>query len=370
LLDDLGKETQMRTKAAILPIAVATWIGALSVSAPSHAQSTESPEPNHAFVDKIVVASDRHAPTLPPQGNNFEIYLINLDGSGEQRLTHNDVGDGFGTLSPDGKKIVFDSGRNRTEGEPVNTSRLFLMNTDGTDQTFLIRGGSPSWSPDGKYLAFHASASGTGRPINNDAGAATEDSDIFVVNVDDLLNHGTPPRNLTNDPPAVDDDPDWSPDGRAIIYTSHSVNDRPPNNDYTTAEIYLRAADGTGAPTRLTTNAEEERAPNWSHQGDRIAYMCRTGSPRFEICVMKADGTDPSQLTDNDDPDLSNSWSPNDDKIFFQRAMPVPGTPFRRNQLWWVSADGTTEQILVPSSAPTGSTLFPNVGVLRVKTGE
>jgi hypothetical protein len=50
--------------------------------------------------------------------------------------------------------------------------------------------------------------------------------------------------------------------------------------------------------------------------------------------------------------------------------MPVPGTPFRRNQLWWVSADGTTEQILVPSSAPTGSTLFPDVGVLRVKTGE
>ena len=44
-------------------------------------------------------------------------------------------------------------------------------------------------------------------------GAATEDSDIFVVNVDDRLEHGTPPRNLTNDPARVDDDPDWSPDG-------------------------------------------------------------------------------------------------------------------------------------------------------------
>ena len=130
----------------------------------------------------------------------------------------------------------------------------------------------------------------------------------------------------------------------------------------------MRAADGTGTPIRLTNNAEEERAPNWSHQGDRISYMCRTGSPRFEICVMAAGGTDQTQLTDNEVPDLSSAWSPNDDRIFFQRVMPEPGTPFVRNQLWWVSADGTTEQILVPSSEPTGSTLFPDVGVLRVKT--
>jgi len=362
----------MRTKAAMLPVAVAC-IGALSVSGPSHAKSTESPEPNHAFVDKITVASDRHAPTLPPQLNNGEIYLINLDGSGEQRLTQNNVFDGFGTLSPDGKKIVFDSNRNRLEGEPVNTSGLFLMNADGTDQTFLTRGGSPSWSPDGKYIAFHASASGAGRPINNDPGAATDDSDIFVVNVDDLLEHGTPPRNLTNDPAAVDDDPDWSPDGKSIAYTSHDVTQRPVPPmplDYTTAEVYVRAADGTGIPTRLTSNTIDERAPNWSHQGDRISYMCRAGSPRFEICVMAADGTNQRQLTDNEVPDLSSAWSPNDDRIFFHRPMPEPGTPFARNQLWWVTtAEGIpTEQILVPSSEPTGSTLFPDVGVLRVKT--
>ncbi len=74
---------------------------------------------------------------------------------------------------------------------------------------------------------------------------------------------------------------------------------------------------------------------------------------------MAADGTKQRQLTDNDDPDLSTAWSPNDDKIFFQRAMPVPGTPFRRNHLWWVTSDGTTEQILVPSDGATGSTCSP-----------
>ena len=353
----------MRTKLAILTAAIATCAAALSVSGPD-AQSTEGTQPNHALVDKIVVSSDRHAPTLPTQGNNWEIYLINLDGSGEQRLTHNNVADAFGSLSPDGKKIVFDSARD-VEGETINTSRLFVMNADGTDQTFLIRGGSPTWSPDGKQIAFHASASGTGRPKNNLPGAATEDSDIFIVNVDDRLEHGTPARNLTNGPDRVDEDPDWSPDGNSIAYTSHDVNQRPVPPmplDYTTAELYVRAADGTGTPIRLTDNTEEERAPNWSHQGDRIAYMCHGGSPTFQFCVTDVNGNQ-TQITDNGLQHLTPAWSPDDQRIFFNR--PTPG---RGNQLYWVAADGSTEQLLVPSSEPTGTTLFADVGVLRVKT--
>jgi WD40-like Beta Propeller Repeat len=77
---------------------------------------------------------------LPPSAFNTGY----VDGSGEQRLTNNNVGDTFGTLSPDGKKIAFDSNRNRLDGESLNTSGLFVMNADGTDQTFLARGGSPS----------------------------------------------------------------------------------------------------------------------------------------------------------------------------------------------------------------------------------
>jgi Tol biopolymer transport system component len=345
-------------------IAFSVALAGLLATSQASAEPTESPEPNHALVDKIVVSSDRYAPTLPGQLiNTGEIYLLNLDGSGEQRLTNSPGADWFGTLSPDGKKIVFDSNRNRGEGEPVNTSGLFLMNADGSDQTFLIRGGSPTWSPDGKSIAFQASASGTGRPININPGAATEDSDIFVVNVDDLLEYGIPPRNLTNDPLNVDEDPDWSPDGQTIAYTSHDVNQRPVSRpfDYTTAELYVRPADGTGTPTQLTDNAEEERAPDWSHQGDRIVYMCRAGSISFEFCVTDVNGNW-TQLTDNDLEHLGAAWSPDDQRIFFNR-----NTPGRGIQIWWVAADGTAEQLLVPSSEPTGNTIGANVGVLRVK---
>src|SRR6266545_3825811 len=177
------------------------------------------------------------------------------------------------------------------------------MEADGTGQTPLVRGNSATWSPDGRNIAFHASASGTGRPINALPGAATTDSDIFVLNVDDFLKKGTRPKNITNNPAAVDDDPDWSPRGQRIVFTSHAVTDNTdtslafPGGNHVTAEIYVINADRTDKPTRLTNNAEEERAPSWSPDGRRIVFCCRRGGPDFEICVMNADGTGEKQLS-------------------------------------------------------------------------
>src|SRR5262249_40896231 len=170
-----------------------------------------------------------------------EIYLADWDETKTQltnvrRLTDNSDGDAFAALSPDGKKIVFESNRLRAGGEPINTSDLFLMKDDGTEQTHLIRGSSASWSPDGKYIAFHRSASGTGLPIKIDPGAATFDSDIFVARVGDLLENTEGAEiNITNSMLYIDDDPDWSPDGKKIVFTRHDVDDN--HNNSTTAEI-------------------------------------------------------------------------------------------------------------------------------------
>jgi len=142
------------------------------------------------------------------------------------------------------------------------------MNTDGTAQTPLVRGNSATWSPDGKRIAFHVSASGSGRLVSGLPGAAAADSDIFVLHIDDFLRKGARPKNITNNPAAVDDDPDWSPDGRRIVFTSHAAADD--HNNATTAEIYVLDPDGKGKPVRLTDNTEEERAPSWSMDGRRI----------------------------------------------------------------------------------------------------
>jgi TolB protein len=310
----------------------------------------------------IAFVSTRHDPAADPAVDPqrawlaAEIYLMDGDGTNPRRLTSNAFGDGFPALSPDGTRIVFDSNRLRAQGEPLNTSDLFVMNADGTDQKSLTRGSSGTWSPDGREIAFHASASGMGRPINSNPGGATTDSDIFVLSVADFLAKRTRPKNITNNPSAIDDDPDWSPNGRQIVFTSHAVIDSADN--HTTAEIYMIDADGAGKPRRLTDNAEEERAPSWSPDGKRIVFSCRRGGPDFEICIMNADGSGQVQLTDNAVPELTPSWSPDGKQIVFHRRVGGPG----QFQLFVINADGTGEKQL---TFPPGINAFPNWGEVR-----
>jgi TolB protein len=323
------------------------------------AQTRHQAEMHAALHSTIAFVSTRHDSTVDPAVNPqrallaAEIYLINGDGTNPRRLTENTDYDGFPVLSPDGRRIVFDSNRLRAAGEPFNTSDLFVMATDGTAQTFLIRGSSATWSPDGKKIAFHASASGNGPPIKPDPGAARSDNDIFVVNVDDLLKKVAAPKNITNSSAAIDDDPDWSPDGQSIVFTSHAVTDDPINS--ATAEIFVIDPDGNGKPVRLTNNTEEERAPAWSPDGKRIVFCCRRGGPDFEICVMNANGTGQVRLTDNSLPDLTPSWSPDGKKIVFHRRVGARG----QFQLFLVNADGTGE---VQLTFPPGLNAFPNWG--------
>jgi TolB protein len=312
----------------------------------------------------IAFVSTRHAPA-PGESplHASQIYLMDGDGSNVRRLTENGHMDNFPALSPDGRRIVFESNRLHKEREPVNTAHLFLMNADGSVQTPLVRGNSATWSPDGKRIAFHASASGAGRLVSGLPGAAAADSDIFILHVDDFLKRGARPKNITNNPSAVDDDPDWSPDGRRIAFTSHAATDD--HNNAVTTEVYVLGPEGKGRPLRLTDNAEEERAPSWSPDGRRIVYCCRKGDPEreggprtFEICVMNADGTGQRRLTNNTIGDLTPTWSPDGSKIVFHRRVGGRG----QFQLFMINANGTGERQL---TGPPGLSGFPNWGEVR-----
>ena len=153
--------------------------------------------------------------------------------------------------------------------------------------------------------------------------APTSDSDIFVTNIDDLLAGIHTPRNLTNTPDNLDDDADWSPDGTQIVYSRYDIIPGDPVR-FSTSNIYMLNAGGTGQPTQLTDDTRNERSPEWSPDGSRIVYMCPSNEPTittFEICVINADGEDRVQLTNNTVGDLGPHWSPDGQHIVLQRAV-------------------------------------------------
>src|SRR5262245_29254540 len=312
------------------------------------------------LVSKIVASSTRDTPSPNPLDGfvTSEIYLINPDPDdlNPQRLTDNAYGDAFPMLSPDGKKIVFDSNRltaDRADSLTWNISDLFVMDTDGSNQTLLTRGSTADWSPDSKDIVFHASASyyesggaaETVLPIRLlDPGAPTADSDLFVANVDDLaaaqdvLTKTQLATNITNTPDQIEHDADWSastttaPDG-LIVFARFPVTDNP--NNPTHAVLYVINPDGTGLH-RLTFNDYEERAPSWSPDGTQIAFMARVGGNDFEICVMNADGSGFQQLTNNTVPDATPSWSTDGTQILWGQAGPQPG-------IFTMNSDGTDQ---------------------------
>ena len=336
--------------------------GALILLAVSSAALSVGAAGSSQLASTIAFTSTRDHPELPASINAGEIYLMNPDGTNVRRLTHNTDFDAFPTLSPDGKRLVFDSNRNRVPGEPNNTSELFGMNTPDVDggepeQRFLTRGSTASWSPDSTSIAFHASASGTGLPIRPDPGSATIDSDIFVAKVNGLAGNGQP-TDITNSSGVIDEDAEWSPDGQRIVYTRHPDTDHPTFSN--TAEIFVINADGTGTPERLTDNTEEERGPSWSPDGARIVFACRIGggTADFEICVMNADGTGIVQLTNNTVADLTPTFSPDGQQILFHRGGVAGG-----QQLFTMNADGTQQTQL---TFPPGANTLANWGQLMV----
>jgi Tol biopolymer transport system component len=376
----------------ICAAAVLTVFGDLGEHRPLAAASDE----------KIVFTNANPASPFP----TAEIYIMNPEGSDALRLTNDGFGDGLPSLSPGGKgKIVFDSNRTAVAlgALPTSTnSDLFLMNADGTADgeqfpTPLTRGSSATWSPGGKWIAFHRSASGTYGtriPGRTEPGGPTTDSDILVMNVDDFLQKGVGPTNLTNGlptlteglPPGVrglyaSDDADWSPDGEKIAFTSRIPNDP------STAGIYVMNL-MTGDITRLTfcgkitppcdiLSALEERSPDWSPDGTRIAFMRRraAGQP-FEIWVMDVDPETLAvlgehRLTDNAYVDSGPSWSPTGNEIVFQTVRPASeGGALLGQQVWVMDADGSNQRPLTGPAAPEGAlqgvNLFPNWGKVAV----
>jgi Tol biopolymer transport system component len=218
------------------------------------------------------------------------IYITKSDGSQRRRIT-DQGGYLYPTWSPDSTHIA--CYRYADDGIYIFNVECFLRKEKcDPESTFLTKGRSPDWSPDGKRIAYESL-----------------DYDIFIINAD-----GTgEPVNLTPTM-GTSHDPKWSPDGRKIAFSSYQVGE-----DH--HDIFIMNADGSDLKN-LTNGNGSSTNPRWSPDGGKIAFVStRDGSGQMigwwdpihprALFLMNADGTDVIRLSPRYDEEvLWYAWLP------------------------------------------------------------
>lgn len=325
------------------------------------AQATPTPTPMRGrYNGKIIFTSNRHNSAL-------SIWSINPDGSSPTRLTHTQprgeklpsfvqIYDNSPAWSPDGKKTAFISNRNldnalytmNADGSNVQLvtdkvlnpgglawspgggkialcggvgitiepnkpfGDIYLVNVDGSELTKLTNdsgvNGSPTWSPDGKQIAFGSNRDPDGR------------QKIWVMNADgsnqrrltDIHNTGNPNFYSAGMP-------SWSPDGTKILFCGGARNCHAVN----CSGIFVMNADGSNEHL-LTNNADKDSiylTPRWSPDGTKIVtsvHVSTSRSNREMIIVMNADGSNQLNLSNRGKYDFNGQEYPVDAQADWQ----------------------------------------------------
>jgi TolB protein len=204
-----------------------------------------------------------------------DIWITTADGATEMNISDHPAYDNEPAWSPDGTRILLNSGRAGT-----GTDLYIWDGATGqiTQLTFLGDTLLPDWSPDGTRIAFTRFMGEPGK------------YEVFVMNTDatDLVqvtaNGGD------------SEHPRWSPDGSKLLFTS---DHEPPGYG-----IYTINPDGSGQ-TRLSPPGSFDLNPAWSPDGTMIVFDELGGQGLF---TMAADGGSRTPVGGSDVSDTSPDW--------------------------------------------------------------
>jgi len=269
------------------------------------------------------------------------IYVINADGSGLRRLT-----DGMDpTWSPDGREIAFARWR-----EPRG---IWVISADGSNEWRAFDWDEarwPSWSPDGSQILF-----------SRQYGGRTEETErcfwgfCFTMPAHPHWKLGIvrTASGEFREPKAPNYclAPTWSPildDGSSRLLYADEQGLKIQNEDASVAYFITRDSRDT--------------SPVWSPDGSRVAFT-RRQHDHWEVYVADADGRNPSRLTDTPvraDGELGNSaapaWSPDGQYLAFLTDRSG------RWEIWIMGADGSQEKPMFPGGLKGISLDYASLG--------
>lgn len=232
---------------------------------------------------KIAFASNRDG--------NYEIYIMNPNGTGQKNLTRHKANDVQPAWSPTGKEILFVSNR---DGRPD----LYLMDADGTNVQKVFKNlklrTAPAWSPDGKQISYCRAD-----PVR----------ELYIASLDEKEEKRVAPLGKYGGYS------NWSPDGRKIAFGGPS---RQRNID---SRIYIfnletRRKEMLFADEMLTSM----RNPSWSPSNDKIAFSWFRGNTSA-IYVMESNGNNPERVVDPP-PGFATAhpeWSPGGNELVYEQ---------------------------------------------------
>ncbi|HEY6358286.1 MAG TPA: hypothetical protein VIX35_08570 [Vicinamibacterales bacterium] len=213
----------------------------------------------------------------------YDIYTADRDGSHLKRLTNFGVYTAEGTLSPDGRTIVFTS----LKGGDLD---IYTMGVDGSNLRQLTNtpgyDGGPFFSPDGKqivYRAYHPTDSAElaeYRSLLAQHIVRPNKMEIWLMQADGSNQHQITHLGGANFAPF------FTPDGRRIIFSSNYRNPRGPGAR--NFDLYLIDPDGSNLE-QVTTNPEFDGFPQFSPDGRQLVWESGRNAPPGELNVFLAD---------------------------------------------------------------------------------
>lgn len=257
-------------------------------------------EPSTPPTPGILFATERHHVRDPTSFHqNWELYIVQADGSGLTRMTDNTVVDTSPTWSPDGRQIAF---RSRRDG----SADLFIMDADGSHIRNLIKDPVdsifddfvPRWNPQRDLIAMY-----TDRFYSPAVGCAWHRVAYMPVsggmdNIVVLDAHVTEQETLT-----------WSPDGSSIVYSS-----RCDFGKEQALELYSWNID-TNEVTQLTDEGYFNSEPAFSHDGRYLAYTSVRDAAGADIYIRDLETGEERNVTNRPGKDSHPTWSPDDSHI-------------------------------------------------------
>ena len=205
------------------------------------------------------------------RSGTFDIYVMNADGTGTQRLTSTEENDAHPTWSASGMRLAF-----------ARDGDIYTVGADGGDATLVsdpdVDESDPAWSPDGAWIAY----------VRREPGTATREVWIMRPN-------GSSRRRLTNQT-GRSATPAWSPDSTRVVFATNEESD--------VFQLFTIGVDGQGL-RRVAPSTSSNFEPSWSPDGSRIAYQ-----EEGAIYTVELGGGEVERLTDQANNDSSPAWNP------------------------------------------------------------